>query len=106
MSILQGVLAEEINRLERNISSYEEMLKSLPRGSIFIRKIGNSFFVYRRRRENGEVVSEYLGNKNSNYAQEEIKKSNDYKRIKDNLRVANNELNKLKRAYKVYEQRN
>ena len=103
MAILQGVLLEEIERLEKNIFSYRKMLEKLPRGSIFIRKIGNSSYVYRKRKEDGKVVSVYLGNVNDESAKEEIKKSEDYKRIKDNIRIASKELEMLRKAYKVYE---
>ena len=103
MSVLQGVLLEEIQRLEKNIAHYNEMLKSLPRGSIFIRKMGNSSFVYRRKKEHGKVVSEYLGNSNSEEVKKQIELSQDYKRIKNNLRIANVELGKLRKAYKVYD---
>ena len=103
MSILQGVFLEEINRLEKNISNYEKILESLPRGSIFIRKMGGSSFVYRKRKEKGKVISEYLGNINSKEVQEQIELSKDYKRIKNNIRVAKQELAKLKKAYKAYD---
>ena len=102
MAIIKGVLQEELNRLERNISQYENMLLKLPRGSIFIRQMGHASFVYRRRKENNKVVSEYLGNINSKNAQEQIKLSNEYKRISQNIRIAKIEVKKLKKAYKVY----
>ena len=103
MSILQEVLKEEIQRLEKNVSSYERMLESLPKGSIFVRKMGGSSFVYRRRRENGRIISEYLGNVNESYAQKQIGLSEEYKRIKQNVRTAKSELFKLRKAYRVYE---
>lgn len=103
MSILKGVLQEEIVRLERNIKSYSEMLLSLPKGSIFIRKMGGSSFAYRKWKENGKVVSQYLGNINDANVQKQIELSNEYKRIKGNIRVAKQELLKLRKAYKIYE---
>ena len=66
MSVLQGVLLEEIQRLEKNIESYEIMLSQLPRGTIFIKSIGSSAFAYRKRKEGKKVISEYLGNIESN----------------------------------------
>lgn len=102
MSVVQGVLNEEINRLKSNIVSYEQMLLSLPRGTIFIRKVGNSLFVYRKRKENGKVLSEYIGSFNSENTKKEIEKSKDYKRIKNNIRIAKKELVKLERAVNVY----
>lgn len=103
MSVLQGVLLEEINRLESNIFNYKKMLSSLPKGSLFIRRMGNSEFVYRKRKENGKVVSEYLGNINSVKAKEQMLLSNEYKRICNNIKIAEKELLKLKKAYKIYD---
>ena len=102
MAVLQGVLLEEINRLEKNINAYEDMLSNLPRGSIFIRQIGNSFFVYRKRKEKGKVISIYLGNLDDEKVKKEIELSQEYKRIKNNIRIARNELNKIRKAYKAY----
>lgn len=102
MSVLEGVLLEEINRLEKNILEYEKMLSSLPRGSIFIRQMGKSKFAYRKRKENGVVISEYLGSIDNDSVKKEIALSNDYKRISNNIRLSKLELSKLRKAYKVY----
>ena len=103
MSVLQGVFLEEINRLESNISNYKKILFSLPKGSLFIRRMGNSEFAYRKRKENGKVISEYLGNVNSDKVKEQIYLSKEYKRISCNIKIAEKELSKLKKAYKAYE---
>ena len=103
MAIIQGVLLEEMDRLEKNIKHYQEMLNSLPRGSIFIRKVGQSSFAYRKWKENGKVISEYLGNINNDRVKKEIELSRDYKRISNNIRIAKIELIKLRRAYKAYD---
>ena len=103
MAILEGVLKEEINRLAKNIANYESLLLSLPRGTIFVRKMGESFFAYRRRKENGKVISEYLGNIELEAVQNEIQLSKDYKRIKGNLRISKHELSRLQKAIKVYD---
>ena len=105
MSVFEGVIREEIERLDKNILAYKEMLKRLPKGSLYIRKDYNSYFVYRRKREGKKIISEYLGPLESAKAQEEINKSNEYKRIKNNIRVAQKELNELKRAVKVYDRK-
>ena len=102
MSILEGVLIEESKRVERNISNYQNMLNSLPRGSIFIRKMGNSLFAYRKYKENGRVISIYLGNVKEAKVRQEIELSNDYKRIRKNIAVAKNELAKLRKVINFY----
>lgn len=103
MSILEGVLREEQTRLKNNISYYETMLLSLPRGTIFIKKTKNSSFVYRRRKVNGKVVSEYLGKLGSNNVKKQIELSIEYKRIKNNIRIVKKELVKLNKAIKAYD---
>lgn len=103
MSILRGVLLEEIDRLKANISNYENILKELPKGSIFVRKMNNASFVYRKQRVKEKIVSEYIGPLNSEKAKLEIEKSNNYKRVKNNIALAKKELVKLQKAVKAYE---
>lgn len=103
MLVIEGVLKEEVLRLESNIFAYERMLNELPRGTIFIRKIHNASFVYRKKKENGKVVSEYLGPFNSEKVKNEINKSEEYKRIKRNADSAKRELKMLQKAVKAYE---
>jgi hypothetical protein len=63
--------------------------------------MGNSIFVYLKIRYKNKVISEYLGKDGSPRAIKEINHSNEYHRIKENLRVANNELVKLMKAYRL-----
>ena len=105
MSVLEGVLREELARLSANISAYKEKLKNLPKGTIFIRKDYNSYFVYRKRREGSKILSEYIGPLESLRAQEEMDKSNEYRKIKKNIKIAQEELIELKKAVKVYDRK-
>ena len=102
MSVIKEVLKEEIERLERKIFSYEKLLSNLPRGTIFIRKMGNASYAYRKRKENGKVKTIYLGNIEKEDTKKEIELSNEYKRIISNIRATKNELLKLKKAIKLY----
>ncbi|MCQ2794823.1 MAG: hypothetical protein MJ214_01265 [Bacilli bacterium] len=103
MSVISNVLKEEVNRLKENVSVYERSLVSLPRGSIYIAKINNQSFVYRKYKENGKVISKYIGKANSPKAREAINQAKEYKRIKNNLRIAKIELKKLERVYRIYD---
>ena len=98
MSVIQSVLEEEAERMQKKITFYESMLLNLPRGSIFIRKMGNQSFAYRKRKVKGKVVSQYLGNVNNEAVQNEIKLSEEYQRIKANIKYIKEELHKLKKA--------
>jgi hypothetical protein len=58
------------------------MLSKLPKGTIFIRRMGNAYFVDRWRKEKGKVISEYFGRKEDASVAKQIDWSNEYKRIK------------------------
>ena len=103
MSVFEGVIREEIERVKSNIFSYKKMLEKLPKGSIFIQKKYHSYFVYRKHRENDKIISDYIGPLESLNAQAEIDKSNEYRRIKKNIKIAEEELNELEKAVKVYD---
>lgn len=103
MSVLEGVLKEELVRLESNLLSFKKKLTKLPRGTIYIAKIYNSSFVYRKRKENGKVISEYIGPLKSKKSQEAIEQAKDYKRLKRMISNGNKELTKLRKVVKVYE---
>jgi len=105
MSVIEGVLLEELERLENNIVYYKQQLSSLPRGSIVIRKVGNSSFAYRNKKVNGKVICEYLGNINNEDVQKQIELSDEYKRMSENLRIVNSELKKLKKACKAFQRK-
>lgn len=103
MSVLEGVLKEELERLESNVLEMNKKLDNLPRGTIYIAKIYNSYFVYRKRKENGKVVSTYIGPLNDKNTEIEIEKSKDYKRLKQLISSGNKEIVKLRKALKAYE---
>lgn len=102
MSVLEGILKEELNRLESNLCALKDKLSKLPRGTIYISKINNSAFVYRKKKENRKVVSEYIGPLNSEKANVAIEQAKDYKRIKVMISTGEKELIKLRKALKAY----
>ena len=102
MSVLEGVLREELARLESNLLVFKEKLAKLPRGTIYISKVHNASFVYRKRKEGGKVVSEYIGPLSQSSSQEAIEQAKDYKRLKKMISEGNKELIKLRKAVKVY----
>lgn len=103
MSILEGVLREELQRLESNLLAFKDKLKKLPRGTIYISKIYNASFVYRKHKEDGKVISEYIGPLNKKISQDAIDQAKDYKRLKKMISDGNKELIKLRKALKAYD---
>lgn len=60
MSIVSGILEEELNRLENLLSKYSANLASLPKGALRKRKIGQKVYLYLISRKGDHVVTDYL----------------------------------------------
>lgn len=106
MSVLKSALIKEGNRLNNLISEYEIRLQNLSRGTIFIRKMRNSYFVYKKYKENNKTKSEYLGPKGSIKANEGINKAKEYKRVTQSLKNAKANYENVIRAIKAFEHKN
>ena len=102
MSVLEGVLKEELERLEFNLNVFKQRLSDYPSGTIFVQKIANQSFVYRKKKVNGKVQSEYIGKLSDNKSIEAIKDAQEYKKYKSLIKNTILEINKLKKALKAY----
>lgn len=60
MSVVNGILKEELERLERLQAKYSAMLEALPKGSLRKKKIGQKIYFYLVSRKGDRVVTEYL----------------------------------------------
>lgn len=60
MSILMGVLAEEMDRLNRQEVAFENSRAELPKGYISRKNIKGREYFYLQHKENGKVVSKYI----------------------------------------------
>lgn len=60
MSVLNGILNEEYDRLNRVIFRIEQELSELPKGYISEKKINGKVYYYLQYRENGKLKSVYL----------------------------------------------
>lgn len=58
---IEKVLNDEVKNLQSKLFKLEEKLQSYPKGTVFVRKMHNRYFVYRKYREGSKVISEYLG---------------------------------------------
>ena len=102
MSILEGVLREELERIQRNIASYESLLSSLPKGYLFEQQIGGRTYCYRKRREGARIVSEYVGPSGSQEAKKAREDHVERNRLESNLRSLRKEEAKLFKALRHY----
>ena len=102
MSVLKEVLIEELDRIKKNIDSYESLLSSLPRGYLFEQTINGKPYCYRKHREGSKIQSEYIGASESEKAQKAHADYQERKRIESNLRVLRKEEAKLVKALRHY----
>ncbi len=102
MSVLEGVLKEELERIQRNIASYESLLASLPKGYLFEQRLKSKIYCYRKRREGDKIVSEYVGPIGSPEAKKAVEDYEQRKRIDKNLRMMRKEEARLVKALRHY----
>ena len=102
MSILEGVLREELERTQKNIASYESTLLSLPRGYVFEQKIGDKSYCYRKYRDGNSIVSVYVGPSGSEEAKQALLNYKERKRLTENIRNLRKEEERLIKSLRHY----
>lgn len=88
-------LVKDLSKLEKEYIKNKEKIKTLPKGSIYIRKMRNQYFVYRKYRDGNKVISKYVGPLKSEKVKEVIKDCEEYKKTKVNVRTLNNKINNI-----------
>jgi hypothetical protein len=61
MSIIKGILEEELARLEELSAFYEDKISEVPRGSISVKERGGKRYIYLAHREGKKVIFNYVG---------------------------------------------
>ena len=61
MSIIKGILKEELARLEDLCVFYEKKLSEFPRGAISVKERNGKRYIYLARREDKKVIFKYIG---------------------------------------------
>ncbi len=98
--IIRAVFLDELERHKRMIQRYEEECKSLPKGSVFKRKIGNQEYFYLNYREGQKVISRFLGKSGSVDLSELQQKLGRRKELNSLLKKMKKELKELEREVK------
>ena len=97
---LRAVFFDEYERNKRLLERYKKELISLPKGSIFKRKIGNKEYYYLNYREGKKVISKFLGKVESYDIEELIKNINHRKEIESLLKKITSEQKELEKEIK------
>lgn len=103
MSVVSGVLMEELERQKANEKSYRELLEKLPKGSLYQRKLHGRSYIYRVLRDGKKVASIYVGPAGSPAATQAWEDQKEYRRIRDNIKRCQQEQVRLAKALKPYE---
>ncbi len=95
--VIKSVFIDELERNKRLVSRYEEEVDKLPKGSLFLRQIGNQRYYYLNYREGKKVVSKFLGKENSFDAdkfQEQLERRKELNALLKRLRLERKDLEK------------
>lgn len=93
MSYIKNIMREEHQRLQVLYQKYINKIKSLPKGTVSIKKRNKSEYLYLANRRDGKVKFDYIGSIGSEKAHEiieQVKFRKDYelklKQVKSDLR--------------------
>ena len=97
---LRAVFFDEYERNKRLLERYKKELDSLPKGSIFKRKIGNKEYYYLNYRDGKKVISKFLGKVDSYNIEELLKNINHRNGIESLLKKITSEQKELEKEIK------
>lgn len=100
MSYIKNIISEEQDRLNDLLKLYLEKHTKLPKGSLVERNISGKSYVYLHYRENGKVISKYLGKKDSQIHKDLILKINQRKDLEQKIKKVKNEIREIKKINK------
>ena len=93
--LVRAVFQDELERNRRLVERYEKEMLSLPKGSVFKRKLGNQEYYYLNYREGTKVVSRFLGNVNQYNLKElksQLEKRKEYHQLLKKLKLEQKEI--------------
>lgn len=94
MSILMGVLQEELDRLDRQEVAFRRDLQEVVKGYISKKVINGKEYFYLQRKENGKVISKYIAANELPEVEAQIRRR---KLLEEGLRRIKEDRKKLKK---------
>ena len=98
--IIRSVFLDELERNKRMVARYEKECESLPKGSIFKRRLGKQEYFYLNYREGQKVISKFLGKANCYDITELQQKLVRRKELMSLLKKLKNEMKELEKEVK------
>lgn len=103
MSILKGVLQEELERNLQKQSVFQEELKKYPKGSLCVMTVHGDKYLYRKYRKGNKIISKYIGLLDSDVAKQAYFQRDKYIQLKNDVRELKIEERKLRKVLKIYD---
>ena len=103
MSILKGVLQEELERNLQKQSVFQDELNKYPKGSLCIVTVHGDKYLYRKYREGNKIISKYIGLLDSDAAKQAYFQRNKYIQLKKDVKELKEEEIKLRKVLKIYD---
>jgi len=97
MSLVFGILEEEIARLEKLVAECDKVLEALPKESVHIRKINGKSYLYSMKRKCNKVISRYVGEYLKENAQKAIDQDNIRRAYKQRKKEALTSIKEIRR---------
>lgn len=98
---IEKILNDEIKTLESKLFKLENKLSTYPKGTIFVRKMRNKYFAYRKYREGNKIISEYLGPSDKESVIEAELKFFEARKIKNQIRKVKEDLEYYAKLLKI-----
>ena len=98
MGIVQGILQEELGRLEKLYEKYQQKINDLPKGSLSVKKRHHKAFVYRAYRSKDQVKFEYIGKDSSPAAAKAKEQLQERQKYIALLKKVKNDIQEIRRS--------
>lgn len=101
MSAIETMLQSEYLHMYRLVTRLREECLQRPKGSVAVKKRGNSRYVYLVLRRDGKVVTEYIGKEGTWKAKGVEAKVFERRRYETKLKEAETQMNRLRKMMKA-----
>lgn len=98
MSVVNEILKEELDRLERLQTKYFAMLEALPKGSLRKKKIGQKIYFYRVSRKGEQVITKYLCQSDSPKAKPFVEQDAKRRELKSKVKSVKENIAEIRRS--------
>lgn len=97
MKILQGILKEELERLQKLHKHYIKEIAKLPKGCLIRKKIGHNIYFYLNYRNGQKSIFKYIGKLNKNEFRELSEKIEKRRKLRKLNIAVKKDISKLKK---------